>query len=120
MTKRSQPCCSSPATLCYWFIVSLLAWALLSITAIYWHPLRMPWAACFFAMAIGCLANWIKNRSLHCVITGPLFLVAGVAFLLAAIGVIRFKIVWVWLFVVTGIAIAFVMEWLYTRPTSRS
>jgi hypothetical protein len=121
MNKRRQPCCSSPATLCYWFVVSLLVWGLLGIIAIYWYPLRSPWAACLFAMSIGCLANWIKNHSLHCIITAPLFLVAGVAFLLAGIGAIRFKIVWVWAFVVAGTAIAFVMEWLFaTRPTSRT
>jgi hypothetical protein len=28
-------------------------------------------------MAIGCLANWLRNRSFHCAITGPLFLIAG-------------------------------------------
>jgi hypothetical protein len=34
-------------------------------------------------MATGCFANWIKNRSFHCIFTGPLFLVGGVAFLLS-------------------------------------
>ena len=40
MTKGTEPCCSSRATLCYWFIVSLLTWGLLSLIGIYWHPLR--------------------------------------------------------------------------------
>jgi hypothetical protein len=31
-------------------------------------------------MAIGCLANWLRNRSFHCAITAPLFLIAGIAF----------------------------------------
>ena len=118
MSKRAQPCCSSPATLCYWFVVSLLAWTLLSLIAVYWHLLRTPWASCFLAMAIGCLANWIKNRSLHCVITGPLFLVAGVLFLLSGVGLIQFNAFGVWPFVVAGVGIAFLLEWLYAKRSA--
>jgi hypothetical protein len=84
MTKQVEACCSSPAAICYWFIVSLMAWGVLSLIGIYWRPLHASSAdACLFAMAIGCLANWLRNRSYHCAITGPLFLIAGVVFLLS-------------------------------------
>jgi len=66
-------------------------------------------------MAIGCLANWIKNHSLHCVITGPLFLVAGVAFPFSGVGLIRFNAFWVWPVIVVGIGIAFLLEWRHTK-----
>jgi len=69
-------------------------------------------------MAIGCLANWIKNRSLHCVITGPLFLVAGVLFLLSGVGLIQFNAFGVWPFVVAGVGIAFLLEWLYAKRSA--
>jgi acyl-homoserine lactone acylase PvdQ len=69
-------------------------------------------------MAIGCLANWVKNHSLHCVITGPLFLVTGVAFLLSGVGLISFNPVWVWPFTVVGVGIAFLLEWRYTKRSS--
>ena len=83
-----EPCCSSPAAMCYWFVVSLIAWGVLSLIGIYWRPLHASSAAaCLFAMAIGCIANWYKNRSFHCGLTGPLFLIAGVAFLIARVGV---------------------------------
>ena len=84
MTKQLEACCSSPAAMCYWFVVSLIAWGVLSLIGIYWRPLHAPSAAaCLFAMAIGCFANWTRNRSFHCAITGPLFLIASVASLLA-------------------------------------
>ena len=68
--------------MCYWFTVSLMAWGVLSLIGIYWRPLRSIVSGfCLFAMAIGCLANWLRNRSFHCAITGPLFLIAGVVFL---------------------------------------
>ena len=85
-----EACCSSPAALCYWFVVSLVTWGVLSLIGIYWHPLHTsPAAACLFAMAIGCLANWVKNRSFHCAITGPLFLVAGTVLLLSGVRMAR-------------------------------
>jgi hypothetical protein len=57
MTKQVEACCSSPAGLCYWFIVSFIAWGALSLIGIYWRPLHV--SGCLFAMAIGCLANWL-------------------------------------------------------------
>jgi hypothetical protein len=120
MKKQLEACCSSPAAICYWFIVSLVAWGLLSLVGIYWRPLHAPSsAACLFAMAIGCLANWLKNRSFHCIMTAPLFLVAGVAFLLAGVRLININTILVWRLVVIGIIAAFLLEWRYAkRPAS--
>lgn len=116
MTKQVEACCSSPAAMCYWFIVSLIAWGVLSLIGIYWRPLHAPSAAaCLFAMAIGCLANWRKNRSFHCAITGPLFLIAGVAFLLTVVGVIHVNTPLVGRFVLIGIGTAFLLEWRYAK-----
>jgi hypothetical protein len=119
MTKQGEACCSSPAALCYWFIVSLIAWGALSLIGIYWRPLHAPSAAaCLFAMAFSCVANWLKNRSFHCAITGPLFLIAGVTFLLAGVFAIRMNTVLVWRFVLIGTAIAFLLEWKYAKRSA--
>jgi hypothetical protein len=110
MTKQVEACCSSPATICYWFMVSLMAWGVLSLIGIFWRPLHASSAAaCLFAMAIGCIANWFKNRSLHCTITGPLFLIGGIMFLLSGVGMFpRRDTLWVWPVLLIGIGIAFV------------
>lgn len=119
MITRVEACCSSPGALCYWLAVSLVAWGVLSLLGIYWHPLHAsPAAACLFAMAIGCLANWLKNRSFHCVITGPLFLVAGAVLLLSGVHVFRVNERWVWPFVLIGIGIAFLLEWRYAKRST--
>jgi hypothetical protein len=68
-------------------------------------------------MAIGCLANWRKNRTLHCVITGPLFLIGGVLLLLAGVQMIQVNGRWVWLFVLVGVGIAFLLEWRYAQSS---
>ncbi len=116
LTKQVEACCTSPAAMCYWLAVSLIAWGALSLIGVYWRPLHAsPDAACLFAMCIGCLANWLKNRSFHCAITGPLFLLAGIVFLITDARVVRVNTVWVWPFVLLGTGIAFLLEWRYAK-----
>jgi hypothetical protein len=111
-----EACCSSPAALCYWFVVALIAWGALSLVGITWRPLHAPSAAaCLLAMAIGCLANWLRNRSFHCVITGPLFLLAGVVFLLSGARLILVDTSWLWTGVLIGTSAAFLLEWRYAK-----
>jgi meiotically up-regulated gene 157 (Mug157) protein len=66
-------------------------------------------------MAIGCLANWVRNRSFHCAITGPLFLIGGVVFLLSGVGAVHVNTRWVWPFVLIGAGIAILLEWRYAK-----
>lgn len=116
MPKRVEACCSLPAAICYWFMASLVAWGALSLIGIFWRPLHAPSAsACLFAMAIGCFANWTRNRSYHCVITGPLFLVAGILFLLSGERMLHVNDSWVWTFVFIGTGIPFLLEWRYAK-----
>jgi hypothetical protein len=92
---------------------------MLSLIGIYWRPFHAPSAAaCLFAMAVGCVANWLKNRTYHCMITGPLFLLAGVAFLLVSVRGIHINTQLVWRFVLIAIGIAFLLEWRYAKRSS--
>ena len=107
-------CCSSPASICYWFIVSLAAWAVLAVIGMLWYPLHAYSAAtCLFAMAVGCFANAFKNRTYHCVLTGPLFLIAGILLLFS--DPIHIKASLIWAGVLVGTGIAFLLEWRYSR-----
>jgi hypothetical protein len=116
MTEPKEACCSSPPAMCYWFAVSLIAWGLLSPFGIYWRPLHaLSAATILFAMAIGCVANWRRNRTLHCAITGPLFLIGAVVFLLSDMSMVHVNNLLVWPFVLIGVGIAFLLEWRYTR-----
>lgn len=46
-------------------------------------------------MGIGCVANWIRNRTLPCVITVPVFLIAGFVLLVSGVATIRVNPSWV-------------------------
>ena len=118
VTRHAEACCSSPAAICYWFIVSLIAWGLLSLIGIFWRLLHASSAACLFAMAIGCLANWLRNRSFHCAITGPVFLIGGGVFLLSEMHKVNVNTSWVWPFVLIGVGIAFLLEWQYAKHSA--
>lgn len=114
MTLLQLACCSSPIAMCYWCCASLIAWAVLSLAGVYWYPLHASSAATIsLAVAFGCGANWLRYRTLHCGITGPLFLIAGVAFLLSDMSLfaINPRIVWPIVAVVTGFS--FLLEWRY-------
>ncbi len=116
MTQPKGACCSSPAAMCYWFAASLIAWGVLSLVGIYWHPLHaLAAATILFAMATGCLANWLRNHTFHCGITGPLFLIAAVVFLLSDASMVHVNSLVVWPFVLIGVGIAFLLEWRYTK-----
>jgi len=121
MRQIQRACCSSPAAICYWVAASLCAWGLLSLVGIYWHPLHASSASTIlFAMAIGCAANWLRNRTFHCAISGPVFLIAGFVFLLPDVVTVRVSTSWVWPLVLIGVVVAFLLEWRYAkRPTSR-
>ena len=69
-------------------------------------------------MAIGCLANWFKHRSFHCDITGPVFLIGGITFLLSGVRMIHVNTRWVWPFVLIGVGIAFLLERLYAQRSA--
>lgn len=114
MTESKHACCSSPAAMCYWFVVSLIAWAVLNVIGVYWQSLHASSdSTVLFAMAIGCTANWVKNRSFHCGITAPLFFLAATVFLLSP-RMTRFQASFVWACVVIGTTVAFFLEWRYT------
>jgi hypothetical protein len=119
MTEHKGACCSSPAAMCYWFAASLIAWGVLSFIGLYWLPLHAKSAVTIlFAMAIGCVANWRRNRTLHCAITGPLFLIAAVVFLLSDMNMAHVNSLLIWPFVLIGVGVAFLLEWRYAQRSA--
>jgi hypothetical protein len=111
-----QACCSSPRAIRYWFFASLASWVVIGLGGTYWHPLRFQSAAAIlFALAAGCFANWFRNRTLHCAMTGPLFLIAGLLSLLSELLSFRLPDLLFYLVLLCGVAIAFLLERRFAR-----
>src|SRR5262249_23955722 len=110
-------CCSSPASICYWGVVTLAAWAVLATVGVLWHPLHATSAAtCLLAMAAGCFVNAFKNHTYHCVLTGLFFLIAVFfLFFLAFFHITAGLVGGVFWF---EPAVSFLLEWRYSRKLS--
>ena len=68
------------------------------------------WAPCLGIFAVGCLANAMRCRRVHCYFTGPFFLVMAAASLLHGAGVVSLgEAGWSWieLMTLTGAAVFF-------------
>src|SRR5215470_15194779 len=119
MLDRKNACCSSPAAVRYWLCVTICSWVILSLIGTMWQPLHATSAiTILFAMSAGCFANWVRNRTYHCFIDGPLFLAAGVLFLLRGLGVVHFASWAVWLPLLIGVSISFWLEWRISKQHS--
>src|SRR5215472_19233812 len=97
-------CCSSRASICYWLVASVAAWAVLTTMGPFWHPKQATSAVtCLLAMAIGCFANAAKNRTYHCLLTGPLFLIAAILLLSWNLTRVKPRVIWAGVILGTGI-----------------
>ena len=114
----ANSCRTSPTTVAYWTIISIFAWLGLSAIGLIWYPLHATSATTILlAMSVGCVANWVRNRTCHCCFDGPLLFASAAAFLLRQIGIVRFPSFVVWSVLAVGTAISFFLEW---RVTSKA
>src|SRR5215469_6414911 len=91
----------------------------LATIGMFWHRLHTTSAVtCLLAMAVGCFANAFKNRTYHCVLTGPLFLIAAILLLSSDFTHVKPSLTWI--AVVVGTGIAFFLEWRYSQKLGRA
>lgn len=110
--ERPRITCCSPASLCFVFVVAFIAWIPLTLASVFWwHPLAI--ATVPIALGIGCAANWIKNRTLHCSMTAPILLIGGILIVLANLDVIHANGTAISAAIAIGVAVAFLIEWQY-------
>ena len=76
-------------------------------------PAAEPFGDTAILMALGaaCVINFGRNRTFHCGLTGPLFLVGAVAAALIEAGAWPFDMGIVWGAVLLGVAVGFAIEW---------
>lgn len=109
MTLKSL-CCTSPRALCYFGCAFLVFYAV-GLALVFWlHFGRYELAVLFAALGLACVANLLRNRSFHCLITAPFFLLVALAFALNAAGVWKLRTGALWAIVVIVVCAAFLLE----------
>ena len=111
MNGRSA-CATTWASWGYWAIAFVVVALILIATAgTLWTAGRHSnEVALLLAAAIACFANYRKNCTYHCRLTGPLFLVAGVILILDTRGMRVIPESGLWAIVIAGTLIAFGLE----------
>ena len=109
-------CATTPSSACFWTIVFLLAYGATLVLRSVWAALdRFGDALLLTALGAACVLNAARNRTYHCVLTAPLFLVAAIVAALADAGIWHIRSGLLWGTVIVGVGGAFVAEWRAAR-----
>ena len=113
----SQTCCTSPTAMWFWAAAFVVLYGGGLFVRSTW-PVFEPYSDTLLLTALGlaCFVNFGRNRTLHCGLTGPLFLIAAVVAFLMEAGIWDVNEDALWGFVLVGVALAFLIEW---RTVSR-
>jgi len=108
----ARSCCTTPAAMCFWAAAFVLTYgAGLLLTSVLPTLRVFGDTLILVALAVACFINFGRNRTLHCGITGPLFLIGALAAALIEVGRWRFDMAVVWGVVLVGVGVAFLIEW---------
>jgi hypothetical protein len=108
----ARSCCTTPAAMGFWAAMFALIYGLgLLVRSV--SPAVEPFGdtVILVALAAACVINFSRHRTLHCGITGPLFVLGAVAAGLIEADVWQFDMAVVWGAVLLGVALAFLIEW---------
>lgn len=98
-------CCTNSTALCFWFAAFLVLAGIGLLLRELIPALHPHHAAILFGAAgVACLVNFARNRTFHCAITGPLFLlVAGYLVLATTAGwAVNDGLLWAVVLIVVG------------------
>ena len=107
----AQSCCTTPSAMWVWCVSFVAFFGITLMVRRLWPELQ-PYGDTMLlvALAAACFVNYGRNRTLHCGLTGPLFLIAAVVALLIEAGVWRVDQDVLWGVVLIGVALAFLIE----------
>ena len=108
----ARSCCTTPAAMCFWAAMFVVIYGAGLLVRSAW-PAVQPFGDTLIlvALAAACVINFGRNRTLHCGMTGPLFILGAVAAALIEAGTWQFDMAIVWVVVLLGVGIAFFIEW---------
>ena len=108
----ARSCCTTPAAASFWAAMFVLFYGATMLIATVWRGLHHYGdTAIMGALAAACFVNFGRNRTLHCALTGPLYFVGAIVALLMEAGIWNVNQRVLWAVVLTGVAVAFLIEW---------
>lgn len=110
--RFSQTCCTNPSAMFFWAAAFVVLYGIGLLLRSTW-PFFEPYSDTLLLAALGgaCFINFGRNRTLHCGLTGPLFLIAAIVAVLIEAGVWGVDEDALWGVVLVGVALAFLIEW---------
>jgi hypothetical protein len=110
MTRN--PTCTSPSALCYAGAAFLVFYGIGLVAAQVWPSLyRFDETLVLASIGGACVMNYRRHCTVHCGITGPLFLVGAAGLALIEGGVWPVDTALVWALMCVGTGLAFMQEW---------
>jgi hypothetical protein len=108
----SQIYFTSPAAMWFWAVEFAVLYAVGLLVRSTW-PVLEPYGDTLLLVALGlaCFISFGRNRTLHCGLTAPLFLIAAVVALLMEARVWDVNDDALWGLVLVRVALAFLTEW---------
>ena len=117
----ARSCCTTPTALCFWAAAALVLYGGGLLLGTVWPTMRgHDDTLVLAAMSGACFLNYWRNRTLHCIVTGPVFLVSAVVTALSRAGIWHVDQVLLWGLVLTAVALAFIIEWRTVRSQRRA
>jgi hypothetical protein len=113
--RQKRFCCLTPRAACTWIAASLILYGLGLVVLHLEHLERYQGTVLFAAMGLACLVNFAQNRTFHCAIVGPFFLLVAVALALQSHGIWNVSKAVLWPTVVIVVGIAFLLEQRFAR-----
>lgn len=105
---RARYCCTTGGAVIFWFGIFAIGYGVVLLLQQGIPALGPYQPALLFAVAgVACIANFKRNRTFHCAITGPFFLLVAGAVALATAGLwtVSMSIVWAITLIVIGAAL---------------
>jgi len=108
---RGTTCCTTPSALCFWGAAFLILYGAALLVGELW-PTAAEYQLAMVLGAIGgaCLVNAAINRTYHCYITGPLFLILGAVAAADTAGLLDVSRSLVWAAALIGTGTALLLE----------
>lgn len=108
-----KTCCTTTrSAMRFWIVMFGIFYGAALLVGAVWPALR-PYgdALTLTALALACAVNFGRNRTLHCGLTAPFFLLAALVAFLIERGVWNIDSSILWGVVLIGVALAFALEW---------